>query len=633
MSASTVAPGNAKITLDMLDEPDLFTLLRERMGWAEEEIAQLDDPSYDRLQNLDELVAALKGHCDRSEKLVVLPDYDMDGITSGVLLWAGLNELGISAELFVPDHRQGHDITAETARQLLAAHPDAAAVITTDAGINSHAGVDALRATGVSRVYVTDHHVELAPGSNADIAVNPGRIEETYSNPHICGAMVAWQVLNAYAEAYRTDKRGEIGFLKLFAGIGTVSDVMPLIYENRKIVRDSVSIARLLYVNINPADLTKEYSIRDSLLMRLINAGSHSEAYRAAFAGFAVVLKGFRAEKKLRSTTDITEEFYGFFLSPAFNAIRRVDADMADAFGVFTAGRETDKDAHLARVFEANAKRKELVETHMEELQNPAAQPYADSGVYLSEAGEGMLGLLANRMMQAAGAPAIVLGRPKASDHRPGMAGSARAPGWFPVVSTLAEEGYHAVGHEGACGVRLADDQSIEVFAEKMSEMVLEKFTEARESGQLAEKRPDLLLGPDPAADSVRIDPDELLMLAKRIDVFRPFGHGFPRPAAEMVIDLSSATLEVIGAEENHLRITTFDGFRLLWWNAVEEHLQNLKDRASSSMPKVSVVRFRIRLSINRYMGEESVQGFIDELIAAPEPDDFLADLFAPEQP
>ncbi|GAA3257607.1 CPBP family intramembrane glutamic endopeptidase [Streptomyces lavendulae] len=92
---------------------------------------------------------------------------------------------------------------------------------------------------------MTDHHEEFAPGSTADITVDPCRIDETYVHTGIRGAHVTYQVTEAYTRVHRPEEFREIRLLRLFAGLGTVSDVMPVLHENRRLVRGGISIARL----------------------------------------------------------------------------------------------------------------------------------------------------------------------------------------------------------------------------------------------------------------------------------------------------------------------------------------------------------------------------------------------------
>lgn len=602
------------------DGPDesLFARLRERKGWTDDYMAEINDPSYDTLVDMDAMVAALHAVKQSGEKIIVLPDFDMDGITSGTLGWAGLNELGLDAELYIPDFRRGHDVTPEAVQEAHEQFPDATTIITCDGGINSLEGIQRGRDLGLTML-VTDHHVELPPGNNAHIAVNPQRMGETYSHPSICGAFVFYQVLMAYAAEHEPHLLGDIATLKLFAGMGTVSDVMPLLNENRQLVMDSLSIARLLYVPIPSWDLVAEYDIEDSILMSLLRSrNDHAPEFISVFEGFAICLKALRAHGKLKQVSDIDEGFYGFYMAPAFNSIRRINGEMANAFGVFTANSPDEKLACMERIIEGNELRKELSERCAEELMI-TDQPWAP-WAYVSRAPLGMLGLIANTMMNETGRPVIVIAH--SDDPTAKRAGSARSPSWFPIIDTMAEKGFTAVGHQNACGVRMADQTELEAFIDHMSTRAEEIYEEVSRDGSLAKAMaPDMVLGPGEDCDATLDDVEALLHFTKGIDMFRPFGQGFPRPEFELIVDLSQCHISTLGEDETHLKIILPSGMKLLWWNEADR-LADLEDMAESPIPGEASIRFTADLSTNTFMGNTSLQATIAGVIKDDEQDE-----------
>lgn len=133
--------------------------------------------------------------------------------------------------------------------RLLASYPGAKAIITADVGIASHAAVDYARNKGL-KVFVTDHHRPLSVLPAADVVVDPLREDDPYEVKGICGAYVMYQCLEHYANCYEDFlTKEQISRLRVFAGIGTIPDSMPLVRQNRILVRDAVSICRYIYSN------------------------------------------------------------------------------------------------------------------------------------------------------------------------------------------------------------------------------------------------------------------------------------------------------------------------------------------------------------------------------------------------
>lgn len=631
---NTATIENGIVQIGAFQDTSLFALLREKRGWSDDYLMSINDPSHDELHDVERMAAELHRVRAAGEQIVVLPDFDMDGITSGVLGWAGLAELGFDVRLYIPDYKRGHDISIEAVRELRAQFPDATTLLTCDGGINSNPGVQEAKNLGFT-VLVTDHHMELPPGSVADIAVNPVRITETYAHPGICGAYVLHQVLTAYAERYQPDKAGEISLLKLFAGIGTVSDVMPLFFENRQMVRDSLSIARLLYVSIPPEDKVTEYDIENSILMRLLRSKPHHPAFVSVFEGFALMMQAFKEHVqpqldedgnemvdawgntlyksgKLRMLSELTEEFYAFYMAPAFNAIRRIGSPMFPGFGVFVAPTKDEKWQHATSIIDGNELRKKLSAEYVEALWTED-QPLAEKGVYFTDAPTGMLGLIAGSVMQDTGRPTVVVRRVANPDEPVG--GSARSPFWFPIISTMTPHGFTAVGHENACGVRATSAEELYRFADVLQAEAESIHAGLVESGELSSSQgADLILGPDTDCDASLTGVDELMDLTLGIESLAPFGHGFARPEIELVVDLSACSLATLGADKSHLRIVLPIGMKVLWWNAADR-LPDLRDLAESPIPGESTVRMRVTLSINVFRGIESVQAVVDRII------------------
>lgn len=586
---------------------DLFEIIRQRRGWTESYLSEVNDPSHDRLLGMDEIVDHLHRFKTSGAKLVIVPDFDMDGITSGTIGLAGLAELGFNVRLYRPDYNYGHGVTPRDIDSVLDQFDDVQGIITCDVGITAHQGIDHAISKGLT-VLVTDHHKETEGRSRAHAIVNPARYDETYALEAICGAHVLYQVLHAYATKHAPGKVPAIELLKLFAGIGTVSDVMPLVYENRQLVKDSVSLARLLYVPADPEAHEDELAdIERSTLMLLLRGERHHPLFISAFEGFALTLAMFQDIGKLRSIQDISVGFYGFYLAPAFNAIRRIGGDIENGFGAFFG---QDKRACIKQLIEDNEYRKQMVIEYVDQI-HERDQPYAPE-IYLSEAPGGMLGLLANKILSETGRPTIVMHDTTAQAGPVG--GSARSPAWFPLNTLVNQGGFVAQGHEHACGVRVRTPEDLQILKDYLAETIDSTYQQLIDSGELAANDvPDLTLGNTPEADSTLDNFDDILDLVERIDIIGPYGHGFQSPEIEIVVNLAEAKIRTLGSDQQHLSITLYNGLKCLWWNKAGL-LFELQERKESVTPGQSEIRLRGHFEINIFRGVVSPNFFVDRI-------------------
>jgi len=518
-------------------------------GYTQAYLCDIEDARRDILLDSDRLCGVLKEIHDTGKKLVVLPDFDMDGIMSGVTGFAGFAELGFNVGLFIPDPKDGYGFTPHTIGRLLADHPDVDTIITCDVGISCHDGVKAAQMAGL-RVLVTDHHTQTGP-SFADCVVNPMRLDETYSHPAICGAHVLYQCLEHYAMMY-CDRftQEQIIRLRVFAGIGTVSDSMPLLYENRELVRNAVSILRMLY---------------DSGSDFIVNSVSGCDIYRRAFRGLYNILTEFSELKKLTGPKDISEEFIGFYLAPTFNSIKRMDGDMRRAFDVFFGADPISSVKYLVNL---NDQRKIAVSDFHERLFE-IDQPYAPY-VYLSDARPGILGLLAQKLTSESGMPVMVVANVSGTSK---MHGSGRAPDWYPFLDRTCPAGFWAAGHNPAFGVHFADTLEIKSMIAFLERDVA--FIRSGMDASCFAFTPDFTIALDDSGDT-SIDILLFMEYLHDLEQYRPFGSRFPRPEALLKFSADQGEWSVMGREKQHLKIRLPYGFDVLLWNQAEKF--DLKD-------------------------------------------------------
>lgn len=588
-----------------------FDIIRHRRGWTEQSFAELNALPTDALPRLDEALATLHRHT--GGEITVLTDFDMDGVCAGIIMYAGLSELGFKANLVIPDYQGSRNVEIEDIDTALHYYPNTTCIITCDEATNSARGIGYARNRGLD-VIITDHHHQSVD-SPATVLLNPNAWGVNYSQPDICGAQVAFHLVTAYAKRYQPHSELALSMLRIFAGIGALADVMPLRGQTRKLIRETTPLMGLACVDTpltpwktwdaaramtNPAETTP--------LCTLTAQIATSTQIKNAIYGFAVLMQQFIASGKLRSLDDVNTSFIGFTLAPTFNATRRVGGDMADAFYIFAPDAvrhmvpHYDKTRHqaAAQLIANNENRKLMT---IQALADLDASTFGDT-IYFSDAPAGILGLLAGRMVEATGKPAFVL-------NPDTLSGSARAPEWFPVI-TVADtvDGVHAAGHEQACGLRLDNIDAGFTFKD-----IISRYAATLPEETFIPAPPDLIWSDIPygltsTAFYSNVDMplpplENVAVLIDHLDRIGPFGHGFVYPSIVVHTPLEVCSITELSGGK-HLKITTPSGMDCLWWNApvTPDEL-----RAQGNDCAIEV-----ELGIGEFKGVEKVQGIVRSL-------------------
>lgn len=574
--------------------------LFENRGYDEAFLRDME--AYDggaRLMNVDRMCECLRWMYENGKQVTFIGDFDMDGIMSSVVGYAGLKELGFMVNLFVPNPGKGYGFDETDIKNLLSTYPETYAIMTADVGVRCFEGVDAARKEGL-RVLVTDHHMTktVVPGQeaksdvdedgeyvlrpkagegqellpDADCIVDPMQANDPFAFPYICGANVVYQVLQAYADTYCSQSMSvQIQRLRVFAGIGTISDSMPLVHENRHLVRDAVAIARLVYSG--GPDFAEK-------------AMSGTVTYRRAFRGLYALLKLLADVGKIKKPTDIDESLFGFYVAPMFNAVKRLDGDMLTVYNVFFS---SDVTRSLYKLYNLNERRKSLVQEHMSKLEE-SVQPYAPY-IYFSDAQDGILGLLATRLLDDAFGPCLVI---RQKDNGPGFKGSGRSPDWYPFLDQTVQAGIWAAGHNYAFGVGFRNMKEVEAAYEFLRNDAPAVLATAG----VEPAKPDFVISDDGTGD-VLIDVMAFMEFLSDMDELRPFGKDFPVPDILLKFRPEDGEWEAIGSLKQHMKITLAHGFVVLCWNQADQ---------MDAMKKKDEVSVRGRLNINEFGKRTTVQ-------------------------
>ena len=528
---------------------------------------KIDNYEYKDLKNIDKFADKLHEINKTNDLIVILSDFDMDGLMSGVIAYSALSALGFNVALYQSDSKYGYGFSKKTIDKLVDEYKDCKYILTCDQGITEIDSINyAYREKGIE-VIVTDHHKQVVKGIDSDlIVVDPMQEGDDYDNKAICGAFVIYQCIMRYVDSYLDLETYEnISYLKIFAGLGTISDMMPLLNENRKIVRDAISICRFIYNN-GKNNIVNEY---------LESEGSY-RLYNRAFNGLYNIIDKFFELGKLSDPSDIDEDFFGFYLAPMFNSIKRMEENVDFAYSIFF--RE-DNSYYLDRLFELNEKRKEMVSFYMDEINN-SHQEYAPY-IYLSNAPGGILGLLANKIMEETQLPVIVVSKKDNDDIL--YSGSGRSPIWYNFNSRANANGFICKGHEGAFGTFVESEEKLEDYYTFLSEDVTKVYNEYLEdimlSGDEIISYDALLVDDGENLNLINYDDDykeannvitrsDISGFIKQMKAFGPYGNSFPDIKIELDI-INPTEVRNIGKEANHTKLTYKDMFDILIFNTV----------------------------------------------------------------
>lgn len=379
---------------------------------------------------------------------MVLGDFDADGLTGLAILTLALRRLGLDVEPYVPDRTgEGHGLSAEAVEHAhTAGH---GLIITADTGSTSVDEIAAARAAGMD-VIVTDHHV-LGPRLPEAVAlVNAQRPDSRYPDRRLSGAGVAFKVAQLLLAEEPGGPEEALGLADL-AAVGSIADVVPIVGENRSIVR--LGLRRL------------EQEPRPGLAALMANA-------RIARDGV--------------STDDVA-----FGLAPRINAMGRI-GDPTVAARLLLAPDAATAEPLAAQLEAANQRRRELTTDAMAEARERlSTTPDAPFLVLEGDWPVGIIGLVAGRLAEEQGRPVLVL-----STSVDPWRGSARSAGGVDLAAAFATVGdlfeRHG-GHPSAAGCHV-EPAHVEELRVRLSAFV--------EGHPPADERPSLSLDLVQSADA-----------------------------------------------------------------------------------------------------------------------------------
>jgi single-stranded-DNA-specific exonuclease len=516
----------ARLSAELGLPPVVARLLAIRGHHDPEQASRFLRPSLDHLldpwllADMAPAVDRLLGAIARRERIVIHGDYDVDGVTSTVILRRTLELLGGDVTHFIPDRlRDGYGLQPVTIERLHAA--GARVIVSVDCGIRAPEAARRATELGLDLI-ITDHHEPDAQLPAALAVVNPKRADCAYPDKHLAGVGVALKVVQALCQ--KTGKEAWLPAFVKMAAIGTLADVVPLVGENRVIAK---------------------------LGLDLLSRGPHKV--------------GLRALLDIAGLSGKTIDAYhiSFMVAPRVNAAGRMaTADLATRLLLANDEALADEVQQLAQQLDAENTRRREEEQDIVAAARKVVDTDPDVGAHpvLVVAGEGwhrgVIGIVASKLVDAYYRPAIVLSIEDGEAH-----GSCRSIPGFDMLGALescAGMLHRFGGHKQAAGLQLAA-ADVAAFRRAVNDHALDR------------------LGPDDLRPQLHLDGplgfDAITpAVVEHLSAMAPFGIGNPRPL------FTSAPIDVVDGprrlKERHLKMSLRQHgrtFRALAWNAVEK--------------------------------------------------------------
>ncbi len=473
-----------------------------------------EDP--ETLPDIGPAIERLARARQEGETTAVFGDFDADGVTGAVLMVRALTRYGISAVPYIP-HRvqEGHGLNQQAVEQLRG--EGASLIVTVDCGVTDVEAIATARGLGMDTI-VTDHHAVIGPRPDAVAIINPRAPGSTYGFVHLTGVGMALKLAQALLSKIPT-KSGEPSHptewsqdLMELAAIGTITDMAPLVGENRYIVHRGLE------------QLRHTGSVGLQALMRVARV-------RPAEADAGTI---------------------GFALGPRLNAAGRVEHAMA-SYKLLTTGDPAEAGVLAAELDRHNDRRRQLTAEVLQACQEEVVRAGGPGPlVMLGDArfNPGVVGLVAGRLAEEFGVPALVYG--VEGDTALGSCRSAAGFHWAEALAVCDDLLLRHGGHAQAAGFSCRLDRLPEL-RERLEAIAAERWSVGDHPGEAsleAEVELPQLMGPT------------LPALRK----MEPFGMGNPAP----VFLTRGATVQdvrTMGANGQHFRLHLHAGGAL--WEAV----------------------------------------------------------------
>lgn len=513
----------------------------------EPSIEEIHDPTL--LHDMDKAVERIEQAVEKQEQITIYGDYDADGITSTSLMYETLLSIGANVNYYVPNRfTDGYGPNMDAYQRLI--DNGTQLFITVDNGVSGKNVIDKVMEAGVD-VVITDHHELPADLPNAVAIVHPRYPGSNYPFPDLSGVGVAFKVAWALTGEFPVEE------LDLVA-IGEIADVVNVTDENHALISYGIQQLR-----------------------------------QGMRPGLAALMK--LADIKANNLTD---QDIGFGIAPRLNALGRI-ADANDGVKLLTSLDENESQKLAKEVDQANKERQNLVADIMKEAEKQANSSANQQKKTLLIVGkgwhQGVLGIVASRIMNETGKPTIVA---STDQNNPTLIkGSGRSVDSFNLFNAL--EAHRELfttfgGHPAACGLSFDQKNIVPLQIALEEEAVKQKFDPTVKQ-------------PLPIAMKL-VPADVTQQLYNDIQRVAPFGPGNMEPVFELN-NVKVVDVKTMGQEHQHLKFSIVSDKKNL--TVVAFGQGNLTTLLSAPTGQINLA---VKVSLNEWRGKKSVQLMLEDL-------------------
>lgn len=454
------------------------------------------------LNDMDKGVARIIDALKRQEKIMIFGDYDVDGVTSSYCVYRFITRfLGYSnISVMYPDRLQdGYGLKNKHLDEMK--KKGVQLVITVDNGITSVNEAQYAKQIGIDLV-ITDHHHALDRVPEAVAVINP-QVSPKYDFKGLAGVGVAFKLINALLakSTFTNEKKNQIFnyFLPIVA-IGTVADIVPLVWENRVIVKRGLEI-----INKNPELMPKS-------------------------------LMGFLAALNLKENVDTYH--IGFVIGPRINAGGRIESPY-DSLRILLCETE-DQAQYIEKIENINTERRRLQDKAFRIAEKRVDPDQTFLYVCDEEFHEGIVGIVSGRITEKYNKPSAVF---KIDIEKGHAVASLRGPGYFSVIDMISTAAPYLLrfgGHRWAGGLTVGLDHLDHVI------QIFQDYCQREITSDQLEKVTQV--------DTVLLDHEWNDEELRDIALLAPFWEGNQEPLF-MFEHIKVARVEAIWKKSNHLKI------------------------------------------------------------------------------